>query len=136
MKTIDVSVPDGTQIYCRGSLAANLASLSPGDRIQACTNFIGQGQRQASWVVINGMAGWSDVAGVTDSSLVLQPSANYGATNGVVALTITGETRFSAPDGLTYLGDKITWTGTADGPGSNPDTIWGIAVNYLTQSGS
>ena len=88
---VTVTVPPGTEIYCRASLASSLSAVIPGDRIEICTSFVGQGRRQANWIVVNGLAGWSDVAGFTNSTILMQPSSNYGSSNGIVSLAVMPE---------------------------------------------
>lgn len=136
---ITVVVPADTEIYCRGSLEASLINLNLSDRVEIGTSFISQGVRAARWIVINGMAAWSTVSGVSTSSLILSPLDNYGATNGIVALTISPTTRVIRSDQVQMvgdasaltMGDNVYWTGLADSPGSKPDTVWAIIVHQL-----
>ena len=147
---VDVQVPAGTEIYCRGSVTASISAIQIGDRIELGTRFSDQGVRVANWVVANGVSGWAYITDVSPQSLLVTPSgangntySNYAPAGGNARLMFVpttlsvdgdGQKRYGTTQGLT-VGDGTTWTGTADQPGANPQNIWAIVVNVVEPNG-
>jgi hypothetical protein len=142
---VSVLIPDGTEIYCRGNMAATVSMIQDGDRIELGTRFVAQGVRSANWIVVNGLAGWSEIAAVSPSEVTLTQSSvsGYGWTGANVTVAAIPTTRVVTSDGSVQWGSfdgldvgyQTTWTAVANEPSYSPATIWGVAVNTLQSSG-
>lgn len=140
---IAIQMTAATQIYCRGLASSTSQSLEIGDRVEFGTSFSTAGARLANWVVVNGLAGWSDVSDSEPPYISIIPTSGAPyADNTVRLLRVTQATRVTGPDNKPTFGsadtltpgDHITWTGVASLPGTNPGDVWALALNYLHQA--
>ena len=135
-REVTIAVPQGTEVFCRGDLSAPLATVQVGDRVDVGTKFVAQGRREATWVVANGCAGWSNVVATFPDEITVEPSAAYGSSAGNAALRVVAATRIHMPDGKEYIGDAsritvgdpIYWTGISDVPSRSSAPITAIFI--------
>jgi hypothetical protein len=138
---VSVRVRRGTEIFCRGDLAAPLSAVQDGDRVELGTRFARQGVRVANWIVVNGLTGWSYIEAVDSASVTLSASSIHKAdrqgspvdiavTPGTLTVAGDGVKRYGTTEGLA-VGDGTTWTATADVAGNRPSNVWAIVINVV-----
>jgi hypothetical protein len=140
LREVAVRVPSGTEVLCRGQMNAPLSALQIGDRIEIGTTFVAEGKRQARWVVINSLTGWSNVVDVANAEVTVEPSGEYSKGLRVASLQLNARSVVRTEDGVEFVGnagplapgDPVYWTGMGEAPGYNvPGTIHAIVINRL-----